>query len=123
MAEDAPRPEALEASCAPWPGDEPAAWPDGEAAFIGKPAAVKFASTPPPDGTAIQTRNATALVPAATALDRGPFDAPRHHRRKAGNGASARLMGDLAPRLADPLRPHELWGAGRVPSDGYCKRW
>jgi hypothetical protein len=99
--EDVPRPEGFEASGALWPVGDAAPWPADVAELTGKPAA-KFARTPPPDGTAIQMRKPRVAVPAATARDRGPFDAPRHHRRNAGNGPSARLMGDLAPTTGRP---------------------
>src|SRR5207302_2745651 len=102
-AEALPRPEAFEASCALGPGEEPAGWPDGVAPFTGKPAAVKFASTPPPGGIAIQMRNLAVAVPAATALERGPFDAPRHHTRKARNVASTRVMCDVRSPTSTPV--------------------
>jgi hypothetical protein len=86
-----PRPEGFEASGALVPVGDAAAWPADVAELSGKPAA-KFASTPPPDGTAIQMRKPRVAVPAATARDRGPFDAPRHHRRNAGNDASTAVM-------------------------------
>jgi hypothetical protein len=105
-AEAVGRPEAFDASWALWPGEGAAPWPDGVVELTGKPAA-KFASTPPPEGTEIQARNPTVAVAAATARDRGPFDAPRHQRRKPVKGPSKRVMGDVAPRLADPLRPRE----------------
>ena len=98
------RSEALDGSCEPCPGGGAVALACWVVALVGRPAA-KLGIRPPPEGTAIQTRNATVAAPAATALDLGPLDAPRHHKRKAVKGPSRRLMDDLCSSAPPSLGP------------------